>query len=267
MKRWSYLCLVLFGTAACDGDDDVATARLAPTSVPSVVPTATAPIQPRALPRANYARTHLRWKRFRVLQNDLARALALPERELCTERTGDQCAAGGIVTLKDWLRNEKIPESQIDEECKKRQGGGSCNENVGPYIPIDNPRGAHVVPLGGNNALLGGVFEPLAEPIVTTPIVTERYVLMACSERAARDVTGTPTVFVRFDIRAPVISAASAGTSDTVTDLYKRLLARSPTDTERTAIVGMLEGSPMRGEDFARLACFAIATQPEFIFQ
>lgn len=239
--------LVLLAVGACDSD-------------PEPAPT----IQPRSLPEVSHGRARLRWKRFRALQHDLSRALALPERSVCTERTGQQCAASGPVTLKDWLRSENVPEDQLDEECKKRQGSSECVDGI--YIPYDNPRGAHVITLGGNNTMLAGIHDAIVEPIVTTPIAVDRVVLTACGERAALDVEGAPEVFTLFDIASSVVDASTDGVVATIEDLHRRLLARSPTDAETDALLGLLS-DPLSGEEFARLSCFVIATTPEFIFQ
>jgi hypothetical protein len=221
-------------------------------------------IQARPLPNVQHGRSNLRWKRFRVLQKDLARALELPERAVCTERSGEQCAAGGIVTLKDWLRSQNVLEQDLDEECKKLQGTAVCTD--GPYIPLDNPRGIHVIPLGGNNPFLSGILEQITEPIVTTPIALDRFVLSACGERVAKDVAGSPAVFKSIDLGAP-ITAASPGIDETIVDLYKRLLAREPTAAEKTAVLSVVDGPSMTGAEFARLSCFIVATLPEFVFQ
>lgn len=222
-------------------------------------------IEARALPAVDHGRVSLRWKRFRVLQNDLSRALALSGAEVCTERSGAPCATGGVVTLKDWLRNQNVAEADLDAECRRRQGSQTCVD--GPYIPFDNPRGVHVITLGGNNALLGGVFEPIPAPIVTTPLATERMVLSACGERAAKDAVGPAVVFTRLDLNAAAVTRASPGVRETVVDGYRRLLARVPTDAEADAVLSVLDDGPVTGAEFARLSCFIIATTEEFLFQ
>jgi hypothetical protein len=184
---------------------------------------------------------------------------------VCTERSGEQCASGGVVTLTDWLRNEGVAEEDIEAECSRRQGTKACVD--GSYIPFDNPRGAHVIPLGGNNPFLAGIYEGVSEPIVTTPIVLERYVLNACGERAARDREGAAEVFTDIDLESAAIDAESAGLKETVDELYKRLLSRIPTAEERASVLILADESPLTGEEFARLSCFVVATLPEFTFQ
>ncbi len=223
-------------------------------------------VQARALPAVEHARVGLRWKRFRVIQNDFAQALALPAREVCVEATGEQCAAGGVVTLKDWLRSQSVPEDAIDAECRRLQGNAStCTD--GPYIPFDNPRGIHVMSLGGSNPFLGGVLDSLPEPIVISAIALERFALIACGERVARDAAAPPVVFKRVDLSAVAVSRTSPGVEDTIEDMYKRFLARMPAPEERAAALTLLDGSPISGAQFARLACFMVATLPEFAFQ
>jgi hypothetical protein len=200
-----------------------------------------------------------------VIQKDLARALALPAREVCMERTGDQCAAGGIVTLKDWIRAQNVPEPEVEAECRRMQRSSVCVD--GPYIPLDNPRGIHVISLGGNNPFMGGLLDVLPEPIVITPIALERVALAACGERVARDASGTPVVFRHVDLAAPTVDATSPGVSATLDEMYKRLLARLPSAAEREGALSLLSGPPISGAELARLTCFLVATLPEFAFQ
>jgi hypothetical protein len=241
------IALLVVGTPSC-GDD--------------VVPD----VQPRALPAVEHARVNLRWKRFRAVQNDFAQALVLPPREVCIEATGDQCAAAGVVTLTDWLRSQNVPEDAIDAECRRLQGGApTCVD--GPYIPFDNPRGTHVMSLGGSNPFLGGVLDSLPEPIVITTIALERYALIACGERVARDLATTPVVFKHIDLTSAAVTRTSPGVELTIVDLYKRFLARLPTPEESAAALKVLDGPPLSGAQFARLACFMVATLPELAFQ
>lgn len=221
--------------------------------------------QARELPEVTHARAHLRWKRFRAAQNDFARALELPEREVCVEASGDQCAAGGVVMLTDWLRAQNIPEAEIEAECRKLQGDAPACVDA-PYIPFDNPRGVHLTHLGGNSPFLAGIADSLDEPNVITPLALDRFAITACGERAARDREGAPKVFKQLDLTKSV-SANSKGVGETVTDMYKRFLARLPTDEEKAAALSLLEGAPLTGEAFARSVCFLVATLPESTFQ
>jgi hypothetical protein len=223
-------------------------------------------IAARALPAPAHARDNLRWKRFRVIQNDFAQALQLPARGVCVEATGDQCAAGGVVSLTDWLRAQNVPEAGIDAECRRLQGGAATCVD-GPYIPFDNPRGVHVTSLGGNNAFMGGVLDSLPGPIVITAIALERFALTACGERVARDVAGPAVVFKDVDLTSAAVSNMSPGVEATIVEMYKRFLARLPTAEERTGALSVLDGTPITGAQFARLACFMVATLPEFAFQ
>jgi hypothetical protein len=222
-------------------------------------------LQARVLPAVQHARVNLRWKRFRVIQNDFAQALELPARDVCVEATGDQCAAGGVVTLTDWLRARNVPESQIEAECARLQGTATCAD--GPYIPFDNPRGVHVASLGGNDPFLGGLLDSLPEPIVVTPVALERFALTACGERVARDAAGTAVVFKSVNLASTAVTRMSLGVEETVVDMYKRFLARLPTAEERTSALSVLDGQPITGAQFARLTCFMVSTLPEFAFQ
>jgi hypothetical protein len=264
MKRLVPLMATLGTLIGCKSSGSQSPAIVATVVPPAPTTTAAPTIEPRALPTADHGRARLRWKRFRALQNDLARALDLSPEDVCKESSGQPCATGGPVTLLDWLRNEGVEASKLDEECKKRQRSTTCID--GPYIPFDNPRGVHIVPLGGNNTMLAGVYDAIAEPVVTTPIVLERFALAACSERASRDALGQPKVFASLNLGAEVALGA-AGTAETVTAMYQKLLGRNPTDQERDGILSELLGSKVPASDFARLTCFTVATLPEFVFQ
>jgi hypothetical protein len=75
-------------------------------------------------------------------------------------------------------------------------------------------------------------------------------------------------VFTRFDIALRGISPTTPGVRAHVVDLYQRFLSRDPTNAETDALLTMTEGpTPMSGEQFARLSCYAVATTREFIFQ
>lgn len=222
-------------------------------------------IEARALPSIQNQRHNLRWKRFWVVQNDLARALELPVAELCSELGGAVCVTSGYITVTDVVRMQGA--SDVQAECARLQGGATCQD--GPLVYVDSPSGLHVAALGGNNALLGGVFDAPAGPSVGTPLAIDRVALAACGERAARDAQSTaPAVFSKFAIAAAAVDPTTAGLPDTITDLYRRILARDPAAAELQALLAIAAGTPAAsGEQFARLACYAIATTTEFLFQ
>ena len=130
----------------------------------------------------------------------------------------------------------------------------------------------HLVPLGGNDPVKSGLYRPVAEPGITMPLSTDRVVLSACGIRADAESVGAvvPVVWKHIDFAAPSLSHDDANIATDVTELYHRLLARDPT-TEELALVASLaddvNGAPVSPRDFAKMACYAVATTSEFLFQ
>ncbi len=176
---------------------------------------------------AQSTRNALVWKRNTVLSRALAAALLVPEEDLCNELGRFNCA-----------------------------------------------RFAHIVPLGGNDAFGKGQHEPLAEPGATTAVSFDRFALSACSVAVEID-RGRPAPFL---FRGVSLSDAPLNLNDAetelgaralTTELYARLHARAPRAPEIDAVVEMLtddDGAAISGRDFAKLACFAIASTTETLF-
>jgi hypothetical protein len=133
-------------------------------------------------------------------------------------------------------------------------------------------RQVHLVPLGGNDPFDTGILQPTAEPLATTPAVVDRVLLSACGQRVALDraaPAGQAVVFKALDLNGPAPAAEDPATSATITELYRRLLARNPT-SEEVAIVAELttqaSGERLAAADFATLSCFAVGGSTEFLF-
>jgi hypothetical protein len=103
-----------------------------------------------------------------------------------------------------------------------------------------------------------------------TPIVFDRVVLSACTNRATLDRDGTPVVFTAIDLDGGAAPAATdEAYGSTITALYQRLLSRDPDPEELTTLERLTvgpEGESVSGYDFAVLACFTIGTTTEFLF-
>jgi hypothetical protein len=119
----------------------------------------------------------------------------------------------------------------------------------------------HLVALGGNDVFGAGQYEAVARPLATTPLVVDRFVLGACSNRVALDAEGTPVVFGTLDLAAGSVSRDDART--TASELFRRLLRRDATNEELGEIVELADGNTAR--DFAIAACFAIGTTSEAV--
>jgi hypothetical protein len=223
------------------------------------------PVRARPLPAVTGARQHLRWKRFRAVQNDFARALALPPSEVCTDGGSTPCAVTTPFMLTDYLRTQGVEEADLSAACAQRQGSETCND--APLLNIRNPRGLHVLALGGNDPLAAGVLEPIAVPSLGTSLALDRFALIACGERAARDAAGPSVVFTHLDLSIPSVTKETPGTRETVADLYRRFLGRDAEPAETDAVLSLVDGTPLPGRQFARLACYAVSTSLEAMFQ
>lgn len=211
-------------------------------------------------------RRQLRWRRFRPLVADLGRALELDVEELCRDADGRPCATVGPVKVTDYLRRHRgVSAEAVHAVCAELQDGTECADE--PFIRELTPKGVHVFALGGNQPFEGR-FTPLTRPGLTTPLVVDRVALLACGERVRRDLEGKPVVFRSMDLSLAVVSPATPGFGDAIVDLYRRLLARDPTDEEVDAVLGLAAGDvSLSAREAARLACFSIATTTEVLFQ
>ena len=243
---------LLLSLTACDGcETDAETLPL---------------VQPRPTVEAG-ARARLRWRRFRAVQNDLARALELNPDEVCSEANGAPCATVGPIRVKEYLSSQRgVAPEDAEAECAALQGSASCDD--APYLAVTTPKGVHVLALGGNEPFLGNTFRPLAAPGLTTPLALERMVASACAERVARDANGVPKVFIHVDLSLAEVSSTTPGMAEQTIALYRRLLARDPTAEEVDIVVDTIDGTPpLNAEDAALSSCIAIATTTEVVFQ
>jgi hypothetical protein len=217
-----------------------------------------------ALPAGASTRADLRWKRFRVMQGDLARALALGRDEVCHELGIYPCATTKPVTLTDFIRSRGYADPA--GVCAVLQGGGRCND--GPLIDVAAPTGVHIVALGGNDVFFREQYDPLPEPNVITPLAVERVVLSACARAVARDRAGPAKVFSAMKLDDTPSAPGTPGLTALVSTLYRRLLARDPNADEIAAMAELTTGAtPPTTTELAKLACFAVATTTEFIWQ
>jgi hypothetical protein len=132
---------------------------------------------------------------------------------------------------------------------------------------------AHQVPLGGNDPFEKGQYQPLIEPGATTAVAFDRLALSACSVAVEYDrarpasfiFRGHPLDDVPLD---PSDAATQEGARFVGQELYRRLHGREPRDAELQSLLLLLtddEGRGTSGRDFAKLACFAVASTTETI--
>jgi hypothetical protein len=158
------------------------------------------------------------------------------------------------------LENDLVQALELArEELCQEFGQSSCLNEV------------HLAPLGGNEPFQTGMLEPSAEPLATTPAIVERILLSACSKRVELDSSdqAAAKVFTAIDLNGPAPAANSEPVRATVTELYRRLLARDPSAAEVAAIAELArddEGRSVPAAEFATVACFSIGTTSEFLF-
>lgn len=129
----------------------------------------------------------------------------------------------------------------------------------------------HLVALGGHDPFGLGLYESVDTPLATTPIALDRVALSGCAARADLDQAAgaAAIVFKGFDLAAPTPAADAPELAAMIAELYHRLLARDPLESEIAALLELRvddSGEPIRGRDFATLACYAVATTTEFLF-
>jgi hypothetical protein len=149
-------------------------------------------------------------------------------------------------------------ELPADELCNEF-GVASCVHSV------------HLVALGGNEPFKSGLLEPSAEPLATTPAVVDRLLLSACGRRTELDRAAgrkRAKVFRDLDLAGGAPAPDAEATTQTITELYRRLLARDPRAHEIAAVASLAkkDAAAVTASEFATLACFTIGTSTEFLF-
>ncbi len=132
----------------------------------------------------------------------------------------------------------------------------------------------HTVALGGVAAYEQGLFEPLSQATVTSPMAADRLALSACITRADRDLAGLdPIIFKNLDIRED--GTLGDPTSDAVTEaidtLYKRAVQRRATSSEIASLRQLYRDIAAKNPDraarqWAVLGCFSVMTTLEQLF-
>ena len=147
------------------------------------------------------------------------------------------------------------PSWSPDAVCKEL-GQYSCTGRV------------HLVALGGNDPFNKSQYEPLQQPMPTTPIAMDRVALAACTARVNADAAGAPVVFAGFDLSADRVDPSLDSFGNTADILAKRLLARALRPDELGILKDLATddaGAPVPAHDVAVLMCFTMATLTETV--
>jgi hypothetical protein len=123
--------------------------------------------------------------------------------------------------------------------------------------------GAHRIALGGVDPYDRAVYEPLAEPGISSPLAIDRIALGACGERVARDFAGEQQMFAEIaDGDATPQERALVAER-----LIRSLLRRAGEPHEIEAIVALADDPAVHdARMWGQLACFAVATTLENVF-
>lgn len=144
-------------------------------------------------------------------------------------------------------------------------------EELGTYSCAD---AIHRITLGGVEAYIQGLNEPLPFTSVTSPLAAERMALHACRERVTRDFESTEDA--RIFGALPIANGNLSDVEDervaaTIQRLYQRALLRNPTPSEvdhHRQLYRDIEadGQPNAARDWAVLSCHAVLTSMESLF-
>ncbi|MEM9453601.1 MAG: hypothetical protein AAGF11_05450 [Myxococcota bacterium] len=133
---------------------------------------------------------------------------------------------------------------------------------------LDCINDVHQASLGGHDPIAQGLYEPIAEPLTTTPLALDRVALAACGRRVQLD-RQAPVVFTTLALDGEAPSADAPAFEQTVVTLYRRLLGREPTPEELELHAELLvddAGERVGADRFAHLSCFVVVTSAEFLF-
>lgn len=124
---------------------------------------------------------------------------------------------------------------------------------------------AHLSVLGGNEPYVNTQYERLQAPSALTPIAVERIVLAACERRRIldRDLGEKAIIFRGWTTSTTTVSASQIKALGE--DLYRRFLARDPTEAEIQGLDKIRELVQVP-EKIALSVCFVIGSQTENVF-
>lgn len=122
---------------------------------------------------------------------------------------------------------------------------------------------SHRIALGGVDPYDRAVYEPLAEPGISSPLAIDRIALSACGERVTRDLAGEGLVFAEL-----ADGTASADDRAAIVDRLVLRLLRRPAEPHELEAIAALADDPNipDARTWGQLACFAIATTLENVF-
>lgn len=131
-------------------------------------------------------------------------------------------------------------------------------------------RYAHEYALGGHEPFQRGQFKGQAEPSLTTVIAFERVILSACGKRVQLDQSMNSGRYFSFlDFDQAVKSLQDYQVQQQVEFLYRQFLSRDPEPEELLTVASLANDEKLRSrpvEELARMLCFVVGSQSEFLF-
>ena len=132
----------------------------------------------------------------------------------------------------------------------------------------------HLVPLGGNDPIYAAMYTPIPFPGITSILSTERVTIGLCGKRVDLDAKAMKKgtlglVFKDLDLTATLVAPEDPEVTAQIESLYRLILARNPTTQEIEILKELAAPLPdstdigISPRDFAKTACFAIATTSE----
>jgi hypothetical protein len=133
----------------------------------------------------------------------------------------------------------------------------------------------HALNLGGVDPYGSGLCEPIPFTGVTSPIVTDRVALAACTTRVTRDLA-TPAFgliykLIAIDGTGKLVNVDSTEVGLALDTLYQRTVLRDATPEEKAHHKQLYadivaSGQPDPAKAWMILSCFAVTTSVEFLF-
>lgn len=188
-------------------------------------------------------REPLRWRTATAFEHHFMNALSLTEDEVCKELGLFKCV------------------TRPASERPFRPSGTAGAPAVGVPIP-------HQIALGGNEPFDLGNMEPRRAPAATTPNAVDRVALAACDARVTKDSSGTPAVFVGWDLAADHVEDNAAFRS-VLSNLFRRFHLRDATSTELDALATLRtpdNGLTPTAAEVALMVCVAVGGMSESSF-
>jgi len=132
-------------------------------------------------------------------------------------------------------------------------------------------RYAHQYALGGHEPFEKGQFQGQADPSLTTAVAFERVILAACGARVKQDeaLLNEQRYFTFIDLEKPVADQELSAIQQQVELLYRNFLSRDAEPAEVLIISSLVEDKRLAGRigrDLARMLCFVVGSQSEFLF-